>query len=47
LTIEVPRGARAVNHLGNDQGKLARVILDTGLPDAPQLQILVRYVVKE
>jgi Protein of unknown function (DUF1573) len=47
LTIEVPRGARAVNHLGNDQGKLARVILDTGLPDAPQLQILVRYVVEE
>jgi hypothetical protein len=47
LTIEVPRGSRAVNHLGNDQGKLARVILDTGLPDAPQLQILVRFVVEE
>jgi hypothetical protein len=48
LTIEVPRGARPVNHLGsNDQAKLARIILDTGLPEPKQLQILVGYLVEE
>jgi hypothetical protein len=47
VTIEVPRGSRPVDHWGTQDGKLARVLLDTGLPDAKQLQILVQYIVVE
>lgn len=48
LTIEVPRGARPVNHLGsNEDAKLARILLDTGLPEPKQLQVLVQFLVEE
>jgi Protein of unknown function (DUF1573) len=48
LTIEVPRGARPVNHLGSsEEAKLARILLDTGLPEPKQLQILVQFLVEE
>ncbi len=48
LTIEVPRGTRPVNHWGsNDEAKLARILLDTGLPEPKQLQILVQFLVEE
>ena len=48
LTIEIPRGARPVNHLGSsEEAKLARILLDTGLPEPKQLQILVQFLVEE
>jgi hypothetical protein len=47
LTLEVPRGSRPVDHWGTEDGKLARILLDTGLPDAKQLQILVQYIIVE
>jgi hypothetical protein len=45
VTVEVPRGSRPVDHWGTEDGKLARILLDTGLPDAKQLQILVQYII--
>ena len=47
ITLEVPRGSRPVDHWGTQDSKLARILLDTGLPDAKQLQILVQYIVVE
>ena len=47
LTLEVPRGSRPVDHWGTQDSKLARILLDTGLPDAKQLQILVQYIIVE
>jgi hypothetical protein len=47
MTLEVPRGSRPVDHWGTEDGKLARILLDAGLPDAKQLQILVQYIVVE
>jgi hypothetical protein len=47
ITLEVPRGSRPVDHWGTQDSKLARILLDTGLPDVKQLQILVQYIVVE
>ena len=47
LTIEVPPGSRPVDHLGDQQAPVASILFDTGLPDAKQLQIYVRYIVVE
>jgi Protein of unknown function (DUF1573) len=47
LTLELPRGTRPVDHWGTQDGKLARILLDTGLADTKQLQILVQYIVVE
>ena len=47
LTIEIPPGTPPEDHLGTALGSLARIYLDTGLPDNKQLLILVRYAVEE
>jgi hypothetical protein len=48
LTIEVPRGAKPVNHLGRSRDTaLARILLDTGLPEPKQLRISVMYLIEE
>lgn len=41
LTIVVPPGSRAVNHLCSQQGKPGRIVLETGHPDIPELTIPV------
>ncbi len=47
VTIEIPPGSRPVNHNGSEQGKLARILLDTGLTEPKQFQILVQFVVEQ
>jgi hypothetical protein len=48
LTIEVPRGAKPVNHLGRSPDTaLARILLDTGLPEPKKLRISVMYLIEE
>ncbi|HKD36217.1 MAG TPA: DUF1573 domain-containing protein [Pirellulales bacterium] len=48
VTIEVPRGTKPVNHLGQSADTaLARIVLDTGLPEPKQLRISVQYLVEE
>lgn len=41
LTIVVPPGSRAANHLCSQQGKPGRIVLETGHPDIPELTIPV------
>ncbi len=45
LSVTVPAGSRAVNHLGSNQAGYAKLVLDTTHPQVPQLQILVRFAV--
>ncbi|HEX3997992.1 MAG TPA: DUF1573 domain-containing protein [Pirellulales bacterium] len=47
LTIEIPPGTPSEDHLGTPIAPLARIFLDTGLPDNKQMQILVRYAIEE
>ncbi len=47
LTIEIPPDTPAEDHLGTQIGPLAKILLDTGLPENKQLKILVRYAVEE
>jgi hypothetical protein len=47
LMIEIPPGSRPEDHLGTQLGPLARIFLDTGLPDDKQMRILVRYAVEQ
>ncbi len=48
LTIEVPRGAKPVNHLGQSrETALARILLNTGLPEPQQLRVSVQFLVEE
>jgi hypothetical protein len=47
VLIEVPRGSRPVDHLGNDQGHLAYVTLKTGLAEPAELRFSVRYIVEQ
>jgi len=46
LVIEIPEGTPPVNHLGSEEGKLGTILLDTGHPEAKQLQIRIRFAVK-
>jgi hypothetical protein len=45
LSISIPAGSPTCNHLGSQQGKLGRIVLETGHPDMPQLTIPVRVAV--
>lgn len=47
LTIEIPPGTPPEDHLGTEIGPLAKILLDTGLPEDKQLKILVRYAVED
>ncbi len=46
LAIEIPPGSRPVAHLGNQQGHLVQLFIDTGLAEPKQLRILIRYAVE-
>jgi hypothetical protein len=46
LTIRIPPGSRTGNYLGTRADELGRIVLRTGHPQQPELQILVRFAVK-
>jgi hypothetical protein len=45
MTIEIPPGTPPVNHLGSDQGKAAKVVLETTHPLVKQIPMYVQFVV--
>ena len=47
LFIEIPVGSPTANHLGSEQGKLGRIILETGLTRVPQFRVPVRFAIEE
>jgi hypothetical protein len=47
LTIRIPPGSEPSMHLGSGQGKLGRITLQTNHPDGPDLNIYVRFAVRE
>ena len=46
LTIRIPPGSQEVNHLGSKADELGQIVIETGHPQQPELQILVRFRVK-
>lgn len=46
VKIRIPKGSPPADHLGSEQGKLGRILLETNHPNAPQLQILVRFAIQ-
>jgi hypothetical protein len=47
LTVAIPPGAPAGVHLGNQQGELGDILIDTGDPDAKMVHLRVRFAVGE
>jgi len=45
ISITIPAGSPACNHLGSQLGGLGRIVLETGHPDVPKLTIPVRVAV--
>lgn len=43
LTIEIPPGVPEMNHLGNDQGELGKITIETNHPDVPELEIHLQF----
>jgi hypothetical protein len=41
VSVVIPAGSRAANHLCSEQGPAGRIVLDTGHPDSPTLNIPV------
>jgi len=41
LSVVIPAGSRAANHLCSEQGPAGRIVIDTGHPDSPTLSIPV------
>jgi hypothetical protein len=47
LTIEIPAGAAPVNRMGGtNRTDYGQVVVATTHPDAPKLQVLVRFAVE-
>jgi hypothetical protein len=46
LTIRVPEGSPAANHMGPKEEQFGRIVLETNSPEVPQLRILVRFAVQ-
>jgi len=46
IGVRIPKGSRAANHLGSEQGKLGEILLDTNHPLEPQLRIDVQFAVQ-
>lgn len=46
LLIRIPKGARTVNCMGAGQGDFGRIRLKTNHPTAPEIVVLVRYLVE-
>jgi hypothetical protein len=47
LTIRIPPGSQPAMHLGSEQGEPGRITLQTNHPEVPELDILVRFAIKE
>lgn len=47
LTVEIPPGSKRSSHLGNQQSKLAKIMIDTGHPEAKMVRLWVRFAVSE
>jgi hypothetical protein len=47
LIIEIPAGSRPSVHLGNKQGELGEILIDTAHPEAKALRVLVRFAVTD
>ncbi len=47
VTIEIPPGSPESTHLGNQQGSVGEVLIDTGHPEAMTVRLLVRFAVAE
>jgi hypothetical protein len=45
LTISIPPGSKAVNHLGSSQAPAGRIVLDTGHPESPSMTIPVSVAI--
>jgi hypothetical protein len=43
MTVEIPLGSRPALHLGNTQGEVGEILIDTGHPEAKTLRIPVRF----
>jgi len=46
LTVVIPPTSLMESHLGDNQGRLGRLVIDTGIPNHPKLRILIRYAVE-
>ncbi len=47
LTIEIPPGTPAVNHLGSDQGKYAEIMFETTHPQAKHMRMYLQFIVEQ
>ncbi len=47
LTIEIPRGTPAVNHLGSDQGKYAEIMFETTHPQVKHMRMYLQFIVEQ
>jgi hypothetical protein len=47
LTVKIPPGSRPANHLGSEESKYGRIILQTNNPRVPQVRIYVNFAVKD
>ena len=47
LLIEIPKGSPSVNHLSSQQGKLGRIVIETGHPETPEVRIYLSFAVKD
>jgi hypothetical protein len=46
LSIRIPPGNRAANHLGSKASDLGQIVFETGHPQQPELRVLVRFAVR-
>jgi Protein of unknown function (DUF1573) len=46
LTIEIPSGTPAVNHLGSGQGKLAEIMFETTHPQVKHMRMYLQFIVE-
>jgi hypothetical protein len=47
LVVEIPPGTPLVNHLGSDQGRYAKVVLQTTHPEVREITMYVQFVVTQ
>jgi hypothetical protein len=47
LTIEIPSGTSAVNHLGSEQGKLAEIMFETTHPQVKHMRMYLQFIVEQ
>lgn len=47
ITIEIPPGSPAANHLGTSIGRLGEVVLKTTHPDVPEMTLRLQFAIEE